>query len=364
MSILEKAAYALINGKRTIDRPIFIKEFENENEQLLDLIELSSKVGVNKKEIIDRDITLLKQGLDGEQNVYFELKNSFIPMLCLHDIRLEYDSYVAQLDFVIITNKFIYVLETKKLNGDIEITKDGDFIRTIKSYSGKVIKKEGIYSPISQNERHINILKEILLKEKLIRTTPIKSAVILANPKTILNKTNCPKSIQNNIYKYDQLTTLLKKELNDKTNDKNVLEKYSYEIADYLLKNNKPLKINYAAKYSLDEVVISKEEELQKQDELQCENKLIKEELKNEIPVPKVSVDGQELYELLRQFRLKASREEGIKPYFIFNNQELDALILAMPKSREELTQVKGFGDKKIEKYGDEILSILNSKFI
>jgi len=39
--------------------------------------------------LIDRDIVLLKYGLDGENNVSYELKNSFIPMLCLHDIRLQ-----------------------------------------------------------------------------------------------------------------------------------------------------------------------------------------------------------------------------------------------------------------------------------
>ena len=44
-----------------------------------------------------------------------------------------------------------------------------------------------------------------------------------------------------------------------------MLEKYSYDIANYLVKNNKPIKINYAAKYSLDEVAISKEEKIQKQ---------------------------------------------------------------------------------------------------
>lgn len=67
---------------------------------------------------------------------------------------------------------------------------------------------------------------------------------------------------------------------------------------------------------------------------------------------------------MLRQFRLKASREEKIKPYFIFNNQELDSLILAMPKKKEELYKVKGFGEKKVEKYGDEILEIINSRQI
>lgn len=77
-----------------------------------------------------------------------------------------------------------------------QITGDGDFIRTIKGYDGRVIKKEGMYSPISQNERHVNILKQILSQEKLVVTLPVKSLVVMANPKTILNKTKCSKTIQ------------------------------------------------------------------------------------------------------------------------------------------------------------------------
>jgi len=223
MSLIDKAIFKLVNGKRTVTSPIFVKKYERENQQLKELIELSNKVCSNKKKIIDRDISFLKEGLDGEQKVDYELKNSFIPMLCLHDIRIEYNDYVAQFDFIIITNKFIMVLETKKLNGDIEITSSGDFIRSLKSNSGKVFKKEGMYSPISQNERHVNILREVLVKEGLIRTLPIKSAVVLANPKTIVNKYKAPKSIQKNIYKYDQILNLLKR-----TNCNNKLNQFVF----------------------------------------------------------------------------------------------------------------------------------------
>ena len=365
MSLIEKAIIGLINGKRTVTSPIFMKEFEKENQQLKDLIELSNKVNSDKKELIDRDIMLLKQGLDGEQNVNYELKNSFIPMLCLHDIRLEYNDYVAQFDFIIITNKFIMVLEAKKLNGDIEITSSGDFIRSLKSNTGKVFKKEGMYSPISQNDRHVNILREILVKEGLIRTLPIKSAVILANPKTIINKTKAPKSIQNNIYKYDQITNLLKKELSDDKNTHNNLEKYMYEISNFLIKNNKPLIMNNMAKYSLtEEDFIKKEQEYSIE-----ENKSHVEKsnnVENESQIKKISNDVKsinddtETYELLKKYRLNTSKEEGIKPYFIFNNEELDLLIQSKPKTKEELQQVKGFGPKKLEKYGEKILEILN----
>lgn len=345
MSLIEKALFGLINGEKIIKSPIFKKEFKKENQQLKDLIELSSKVHSYKKEYIDRDINLLKQGLDGEKNVYYELKNSFIPMLCLHDIRLEYNGYIAQFDFIVITNKFIMILETKKLNGDIEITKDGDFIRYFKNNYGKVFKKEGMYSPISQNERHANILKEILVKEKVIKNYPIKTAVVIANPKTIINKSKAPKYIQNNIFKYDQITNLLKKELQDKDNTRNLLEKYMYEIADFLIQNNRHIKMDNINKYSL-----TSEDFIEKTIEH-------KEVIENND-----TTSYLEIYNELKSYRLNTSRKEGIKPYFIFNNEELELLIQSKPKTKAELLKVKGFGVKKVEKYGDEILRIVNGK--
>lgn len=75
---------------------------------------------------------LLKIGLLGEKNVNYEIKNSKVPMLCFHDIRLEIGENIAQFDFIIITHKFIMALETKQLNGDIYINEAGEFIRHIK----------------------------------------------------------------------------------------------------------------------------------------------------------------------------------------------------------------------------------------
>ena len=341
------------------------------------MIELSNKVVSSKKRLIDRDIMLLKYGLDGENNVSYELQNSFIPMLCLHDIRLQSEDYIAQLDFVLITYKFIYVLETKKLNGDIEINSDGDFIRTIKSNAGKAIKKEGIYSPITQNQRHVKVLKDILIREKIIKAIPINSAVIIANPKTIMKKTKCSKVIQNLIYKYDQLTTLLNTELSSVKNDPEMREKLMYEIADYLVKNNRPIKFDNKAKYSLtdddfdtSEKVITKERVVsQTPDEVKAEDTvemIVKEtqfkekDIVNEEVTPVVVVSAMDVYNILKAYRLKTSSDEGIKPYMVFSNAEMETLIKANPKSKSELHMVKGFGDKKVEKYGEEILGILN----
>jgi superfamily II DNA helicase RecQ len=67
------------------------------------------------------------------------------------------------------------------------------------------------------------------------------------------------------------------------------------------------------------------------------------------------------LYEELKKFRLEKSRRENIKPYFIFNNKQLDHLIEIMPQNHTDLLKVNGFGEVKVEKYGDEILAIISN---
>ncbi|MDD3890573.1 MAG: HRDC domain-containing protein [Syntrophomonadaceae bacterium] len=49
---------------------------------------------------------------------------------------------------------------------------------------------------------------------------------------------------------------------------------------------------------------------------------------------------------------------ENIAVYMVFTNAELEALISKHPSSLEELMQVRGFGKKKAEKYGQDILQV------
>lgn len=365
MSIFDK----LLN-KRTLTNTVFLKEFENDNKQLQDLNDLLEKVNGDKKNLINRDIFFIKQALYGENNVYNELKNSFIPMLAIHDIKLEFNDYVAQYDFILITTKCIFVLKTKQLNGDIDITEDGDFVRIIKNKEGKFLRKQGMYNPISANEREVHILEEILHREKLLSNITVKPIVVISNPKAIINKSKCADNIKNNLYKYDQISTLIKKILDDNKYSKELSEKNMYEIAKYLINNNKEENIDYISKYSLSEEDF-KNESIEKsinllhgneENHIDINEKNI--ELSKEINDFKKSENSNnqnsEVYELLRQYRWNKSKEEGFKPYMVFNNEELNSLIETKPKSKEELLKVRGFGPKKVEKYGDAILEILN----
>lgn len=132
--------------------PVFLKENSDAELFIEKMTELSKRANGSIKEEIDNQIKLASYGLAGEKNIAFELKNCDIDMYILHDVYFEHEDMSAQIDYMIFTRKRVYIIECKNLIGDIEIDNNGNFIRSYE-LSGKKIK-EGLYSPITQNERH------------------------------------------------------------------------------------------------------------------------------------------------------------------------------------------------------------------
>ncbi|WP_051015658.1 nuclease-related domain-containing protein [Desulfitobacterium dichloroeliminans] len=106
---------------------------------------------------------------------------------------LKHGDLSAQIDYLIITKKRCFVVEGKSLFGNLQIC-NGDFIRTV-NHKGKYVK-EAIYSPITQNKRHLELIKQIRLEQKnfILKALIEKSfydnyrpVVVLANHKTVLN---------------------------------------------------------------------------------------------------------------------------------------------------------------------------------
>ena len=144
--------------------PIFLKESSNAELQLEKLKEIEPLLNTEGQAIIKQDIKYLEYGIAGEKNIAFELKNSHMPMYILHDIYIEDGDLSAQIDYIVFTKKICFVIECKNLDGDIEINNRGEFIRTTEFYGKK--KKEGIYSPITQNQRHLELMKKIRVDNK------------------------------------------------------------------------------------------------------------------------------------------------------------------------------------------------------
>lgn len=84
----------------------------------------------------------MELGLKGENSVLFELQNSFLPIHILHDFRIEHNGLSCQIDFVVLTRKFILLIEVKNYYGHILVNEKDEFIRQV--FHGKnLLYKKG-----------------------------------------------------------------------------------------------------------------------------------------------------------------------------------------------------------------------------
>jgi ATP-dependent DNA helicase RecQ len=74
--------------------------------------------------------------------------------------------------------------------------------------------------------------------------------------------------------------------------------------------------------------------------------------------IAKPSVD-KELNEFLREWRRNMAKNQGISAFLVLHDSALEDLCLVEPSNLQELRRVSGFGDKKVEMYGKEILDAL-----
>jgi ATP-dependent DNA helicase RecQ len=77
--------------------------------------------------------------------------------------------------------------------------------------------------------------------------------------------------------------------------------------------------------------------------------------------MPATSKDSQKsfdegLFQCLKDLRSRLAREENVPPYMIFHDSSLRDMAARIPRSRSELMDIYGVGEKKLEKYGDHFL--------
>lgn len=322
-----------------MNEPVFLKESSSSEEQLEKLKELEPFLSEEGQEKLRQEMRYVKYGIEGERNITFELKNSHMPMYIIHDLYLRDGEFASQIDFLVITRKLCFVIECKNLYGDIEIDNRGAFVR---SFGGQK-KREGIYSPITQNQRHMALLKKMRIEQskgflnRFFRDRHFedehRSIVVLANPKTVLNDRYAKKEIKDQVIRADRLVDYIKEtcqssrasELSDKE-----MEKWAWSYLEMGQENY----VDYLKKYEMYRIKRASS----KQSGADSKERLRKE---------------------LKVYRFRTSQEEGIKPYLVFNNLQMEDLIERFPANSRELKAVPGFGEMKVQKYGAEILAIL-----
>ena len=328
---------------KTISLPIFIKDFNKESENIIQLNHLLNNSTDNEmKKKIENEIKLQKYIHDSLSKVYFELNNSPAPFYGLHNLRLELGDNKSNIDFLIVTNQFCCIINCKSHQGNIEIDSQGSFSRWIKK--GDKSFKEGIYSPVEENRRAQLILRDVLNKQRL-ENLPILSLTVFTNPKATLNFKNCSEDFMDKVIKVDLINTKIRGMVENTAPP--VYEEIKANEVSVILKGlDTSVIIDYSSKFKIKD---------------NSENIL---KVKPELVTPTVKdIKGNEetMIKALKTYRTAKASLNSIPAYCVFTNEVMNKIVEVIPKNKQEFISIKGFGEVKFDKYGEDIIEIIKS---
>ena len=145
----------LIKNKELIEEEIY---------QLNDL--LKQELSLHQQFLIERELQILQSGLNGELNsthfLNFYYQDS-PDWAVIHDLSIENNGDAARYDHLLINRRFnFYVIESKNFSYGLKITPDGEFL----VHDGR--RYQNVDSPIEQGRMQIDVLKQVLLENKLL----------------------------------------------------------------------------------------------------------------------------------------------------------------------------------------------------
>jgi DNA helicase-2/ATP-dependent DNA helicase PcrA len=78
-------------------------------------------------------------------------------------------------------------------------------------------------------------------------------------------------------------------------------------------------------------------------------------------PRPDLSSEAETVMAALRTWRTETARRDKVPAYVVFSDAYLEGIATAVPSTLRELARCKGVGPAKLEKYGDEVLAVLEA---
>jgi hypothetical protein len=241
---------------------MILKDTDAKSVHLIELASLLCKPGVpaDKQALIERELKFMRAGMKGESESAYDIdfysgqsKNRIV----IHDLRLEHNGRVAQIDHLILNRLLeVYVLETKHFTEGVSINEQGEFSIW---FGGK---PRGIPSPLEQNDRHIEVLKDVFKTIQMptrmgFRLQPSFESLVLVSKNARIGR---PKTFKTDrVLKSDQLETWIEKSV--ETGSPLIIAKIVSletltDIARQLVALHKPLVPDYKAKFGITEEML------------------------------------------------------------------------------------------------------------
>ncbi|WP_409251916.1 nuclease-related domain-containing protein [Bacillus sp. SCS-153A] len=169
---------------------------------------------------------------------YLSSKDFFI----LHNVRLFDGTHYFQIDTLIVTVKFILIVETKNMTGVLYF--DTEFNQLIRTNEKG---EEGFSDPLLQVKRHKIQLRKWLATLKLSHL-PIESLVVSSNTRTILQSSS--DTVHKKVIHSGQLPFQIDA-LQEKYQRKHLQKEEAMDLANEIVKHHIPLQVDVLKKFGI-----------------------------------------------------------------------------------------------------------------
>jgi hypothetical protein len=171
-----------------------IKAADDRTADVAKLERLAARPGLPSKtrQKIEQEIRSMQAGVTGERDAAYEIEfylGKSANYATIHDLRLEHDGRVAQIDHLIINRVLqVWVCESKHFVDSVTINAHGEWAR---SYRGH---EYGVPSPIEQNKKHIDVLDAVLrsgavsLPRRIFTMRPELRSLVLVSSNAVIKR--------------------------------------------------------------------------------------------------------------------------------------------------------------------------------
>lgn len=213
---------------------------------------------------IEHEIRTIRAGAKGEAEAAYEIDfhhGSSRNWAVIHNLRLEWQGRVAQIDHLLISRWLdIWVCESKHFSEGVAINEHGEFTAF---FGGKPY---GIASPIEQNRKHVAVLQAVLnssvvqLPSRLgMSLRPRLRSVILVSKGARINRPKMAVDGVDTVIKTDTLRTLIEQDIDKESVASTLLSATKVvssetleSLATQLARLHRPIQFNWQGKFGLD----------------------------------------------------------------------------------------------------------------
>lgn len=241
---------------------MIIKSIDDKTPQLATLQALLTRPDATNdiKRRIEQEIRNIQAGIKGEKETAYEMDfhyGSSKNWMLIHDLRIECDGRVAQIDHLVI-NRFleIWVCESKHFSEGLSINEHGECAAF---YNGKPY---GVPSPFEQNSKHIAVLESVFKTGMVKLPTrlgfaikPSLNSLVLVSKRARINRPYAVVPGLETILKTDQFKSRIDKVIDADNNPLTLAKLIATDTLEDFVRRlaaiHKPVEFNWPARFGL-----------------------------------------------------------------------------------------------------------------